>query len=105
MGLLHDWLEAIDAEKQVRGSFAPLASEIKTLAEVRTYLAWRQALPAETRDRTIPQTEQEADRLRYDLARRLTNLVEENRREEAERKEQEEKLIVGEEEERGEKNY
>src|SRR5262245_1648555 len=43
-GLFNDWLEAVDAEKEVRGNFSPPQREIKTLAEARAYHAWHKAI-------------------------------------------------------------
>jgi hypothetical protein len=77
MGLLHRWLEAVDAEASVRGRFAPPEREIKTLAEARAYLAWHKTVErAAKAAQTDPESmdARAADRLRYDLARRLHNL-------------------------------
>ena len=77
MGLLREWLGAVDEESRVRGSFAPLEPEIKTLAEARAYLAWHKARArAATGAQSDPESmdARAADRLRYDLARRLEAL-------------------------------
>jgi hypothetical protein len=68
MCLLHDWLEAVDAEKDVRGNFAPPQREIKTLAEVRAYLAWHKAIERATaseqgEERSYEQVREEVKRL------------------------------------------
>ena len=73
LGLLGDWLAAVDAEARCRGRFAPPDWEIKTPAEARAYLAWREAAGRTATD-TKPDAEHEADRLRHDLARRLEAL-------------------------------
>jgi hypothetical protein len=82
MGLLGDWLEAIDAEKRMRGSFAPLESEIKTVAEARAYLAWRKALGRTSEGDRLDWTDpQAADRFRYELARRIRGLAQQSAQE------------------------
>jgi hypothetical protein len=73
LGMLGDWLAALEEEKRRRASFAPLEKEPATLAEARAYLAWREnagpalALAGEREDRG-------ADAMRQDLARRLRAL-------------------------------
>jgi hypothetical protein len=71
LGLLGDWLAALEEEKRHRAGFAPLASEPATLAEARAYLAWREtagpALSGEREDRG-------ADAMRQDLTRRILAL-------------------------------
>ncbi len=66
---LREWLDAIEAERQLRGSFAPLESELKSLEEARAYLAWRKTLDvAAAKSGTDERT---ADEFRLDLIRRL----------------------------------
>ena len=43
-GLMRDWLEAFDAEKRARRSFADIERPLSTPEEVRAYRAWRKAL-------------------------------------------------------------
>ena len=43
-GLMRDWLEALDAEKRARRSFADIERPLSTPEGVRAYRAWRKAL-------------------------------------------------------------
>jgi hypothetical protein len=43
-GLMRDWLEALDAEKRARRSFADIERPLSTPDELKAYRAWRKAL-------------------------------------------------------------
>jgi hypothetical protein len=45
-GRVRDWLEALDAEKRARRSFAAIERQLETMEQVRAYRAWRKALEA-----------------------------------------------------------
>ncbi len=41
---MRDWLEALDAEKRARRSFADIERPLSTPDELKAYRAWRKAL-------------------------------------------------------------
>ena len=71
LDLLGDWLAALEEEKRQRAGFAPPASEPVTLAEVRTYLAWREAAGPALADK---REDRGTEAMRQDLIRRILAL-------------------------------
>jgi hypothetical protein len=78
---LSTWFAAIEAERRARPSFAAIEAELTTLAEMKAYRAWREALARAEKE--SKEDAKETEFLREDLKRRIAALAREARSGEA----------------------